>query len=262
MNHIEILPAIVAHRRLFPKQNEFVYNVFYVAVPITNDRVSMPHLFSMNRFNVMSLYTKDHGAQDGSAWRAWIVKQCDNRSITVAADDEIFLISHPRLFGFVFNPISFWVVREKNTYVKAVLCEVRNTFGDNHNYLLAHEDCRAIRPEDIFTARKGLYVSPFNHVEKGSYAFSFDVTADAFSTAIDYFESDTHILEVSMAGSRKPLTTIRLLSAVVCYPLMTLAIVYRIHVQAVRLYFKGVQNTLAHRPPPTSGKTTHGSTKK
>jgi DUF1365 family protein len=259
MNSLEILFAQVGHRRLMPKKNEFLYDLFYVVTPITPNQVKVPYFLSFDRFNVTSLFTKDHGAHDGSSWREWIVAQCANRNISLAADDEVFLISHPRLLGYVFNPISFWLVFEKNIFLKAVLCEVRNTFGDNHNYLLAHEDGRVILPKDTFTATKGLYVSPFNNMDKGWYRFSFEVTKTSFRTSIDYFEAGSHILEVFMKGTRAPLTTRRLVGAVFMYPLMTLRILYRIHKQAVRLYFKGVKNTLGKRPASTSGETTYGN---
>ncbi len=262
MNTLEILYAKVGHRRLTPKKNEFSYNVFYVVTPVTNVPIHGPHLFSMDRFNIVSLFTKDHGAHDGSHWRKWITDQCASRNIPVTADDEVTLISHPRLFGCVFNPISFWLVFEKNTHLKAVLCEVRNTFGDNHNYLLAHESGRAIHANDVFTAVKGLYVSPFNNMEKGRYKFSFDVTRTSFKTTIDYFEHDVHILAVYMAGKKLPLTTRRLIGAVLRYPLMTLGIMCRIHIQAMRLYCKGVQHTLARRPNPTANQTTNGGIEK
>jgi DUF1365 family protein len=260
MKSLEILFAKVGHRRLFPKSNEFLYDVFYVVTPITEVSPTPPRFLSINRFNLTSIFTKDHGAHNETAWRSWIVSQCAHRNIKICSEDVVVLISHPRVFGYVFNPISFWLVFEKNSYLKAVLCEVRNTFGDNHNYLLAHDTNRAILASDIFRATKGLYVSPFNKVEHGRYQFSFDVTSSKFKTTIDYFEKDVHILEVFMEGIRKPLTTARILIALLRYPLMTVMIVYRIHRQAVRLYLKGVKNTLAHRPDPTDGKTTHNDT--
>lgn len=262
MNIVEILYAKVGHRRLTPMINEFLYSVFYLVTPISNDKVHGPRLFSINRFNVISLFSKDHGAHDGRSWRTWITEQCASSGLAVAHNDEVLLIAHPRLFGYVFNPISFWLVFEKNTHLKAVLCEVRNTFGDNHNYLLAHEGARPILSSDVFTATKGLYVSPFNNMEKGWYKFSFDVTATSFKTTIDYFEQEAHILEVYMTGNRIPATTLRLIGALVQYPLMTFAILYRIHAQAVRLYLKGVRHTLARRPEPTTGKTTRGEARK
>jgi uncharacterized protein len=262
MNTLEILYATVGHSRITPRKNSFTYKLFYLVTPITKECVSTPFGLSLDRFNILSIYTKDHGAHDESAWREWIESQCKDRGIPVSTDDDIVLISHPRFFGYVFNPISFWLILEKRSHLKAVLCEVRNTFGDNHNYLLAHDDGRKIQATDVFTSPKGLYVSPFNNMDGGRYKFSFDVTPQTFKTSIQYFEHDSRILQVYMSGNRVPLSTVRLFGAVLRYPLMTLAIIFRIHVQAVRLYFKGVENTLADRPQPTAGQTTRGKSEK
>ncbi len=262
MNVLEILFAKVSHRRLVPIPNEFVYRVFYVMTPVTHKPIKQPYFFSFNRFNLVSLFTKDHGAHTGNPWRTWVIDQCARGGISVAAEDTVYLISHPRLFGFVFNPISFWLIFEKNEYLKTVLCEVRNTFGDNHNYMLAHPGGGAIRAGDIFTAQKGLYVSPFNNTEGGHYSFTFDTTPTSFKTTIDYFENNLHILAVSMAGKKRVCTTPQLIRAILVYPFMTCMTIFRIHLQAARLYCKGVKNTLAHRPGPTAGKTTYGSLEK
>ncbi len=261
MKNLELLTASVGHARFSPKKNSFTYHVYYLVCPVTEETVSTPALFSFNRFNVLSMHTQDHGPKDGSAWRPWVAAQCSARGMHIASDDAVHLVAHPRLFGFAFNPISYWLVFEKDTHLKAVLCEVHNTFGDNHNYLLLHEDLRAIQPTDVFDAKKNLYVSPFNTVMPGSYQFSFTASSSRFKSVINYYENDVHLLNTYMGGTRSPLTTLRICALVVTYPLMTLLVVWRIHWQAVRLYVKGMQNTLHTRPPHTEHGTTQGTTR-
>ena len=36
----------------------------------------------------------------------------------------------PRMLGYVFNPVSFWFCRDRAGALRAVLCEVNNTFGE------------------------------------------------------------------------------------------------------------------------------------
>jgi hypothetical protein len=60
----------------------------------------------------------------------------------VAADGEVVLQTMPRVFGFVFNPVSFWFCHDRDGGLRAVLAEVSNTFGERHNYLVAHPDRR------------------------------------------------------------------------------------------------------------------------
>ncbi len=255
--NLELLTAKVGHQRFAPKKNAFSYSVYYVVTTVGHDTAKAPLLFSFDRFNILSIKRKDHGARDAAvSWRTWIEKTAAEHGVSVTTDDTVLLMSHPRLFGFAFNPISYWLVLEKNTYLKAVVCEVRNTFGDNHNYFLAHPDGRAILPTDVFYAKKNLYVSPFNTVAPGSYEFTFSITPTSFKSVINYFENGVHILNTYVGGARSPLTARAIISVVIMYPLMTFLVVYRIHYQALRLRIKGVKPTIAHMPPPTAGKTT------
>lgn len=259
---LELLTAKVGHERFTQRANKFVYNVYYVVTPVAESTFPTPKLWSFDRFNIFSMRLKDHGARDATEWRAWISEQCGAQGLLLDPDDQVLLIAHPRLFGYAFNPISYWLVFEKTLYLKAVLCEVHNTFGSSHNYFLAHEDFRGIGPKDVFTAKKNLYVSPFNAVPPGSYTFTFQVTDASFKSVINYFENGEHVLNTFMGGTRAPLTSINILRTIFAYPFMTLLVVFRIHFQALRLRMKGVKSTLASRPPHTAGKTTKGESQR
>ena len=47
----------------------------------------------------------------------------------------IWLQTFPRLFGYLFNPVSFWYCQRGDGAVGAI-AEVNNTFGERHLYLL------------------------------------------------------------------------------------------------------------------------------
>ena len=101
-------------------------------------------------------------------------------SESVDADGEVVLHAFPRMLGYVFNPVSFWVCHDREGRVRAVLCEVCNTFGEQHNYLLAHPDGRPLVSGETLRARKVLHVSPFCEV-KGGYRFRFHFAPSAGS---------------------------------------------------------------------------------
>ncbi len=69
--------------------------------------------------------------------------------------DSIKLQTIPRMFGYVFNPVSFWICYKQNN-LDAVLCEVNNTLGDRHFYFLQvnKDGSELILPKEF-------YVSPF-----------------------------------------------------------------------------------------------------
>jgi DUF1365 family protein len=247
----------VWHRRDKPAHNEFTYRVFYVSYVLNEPQLKQPALFSFNRFNIMSVRDSDHGARDGSSLLKWAQDVFVAAGVPLLPASTIELIAHPRIFGYAFNPISYFLLNDKEGNLRAVICEVNNTFGDNHNYVLAHEDVRPIVKEDVFSADKGLYVSPFNTMS-GGYTFSFRKTASSFSSDIVYLNEGEIVLKTAVSGTYTDCTSASILLTYVTYPLMTMMVVGRIHWQAVRLFFKKVPHTLKERPTPTQGGVTRG----
>jgi uncharacterized protein len=241
-----ILRAVVGHTRFIKAHNTFSYKVFYTRVLVSKDKPKYPFLFSMDSWNILSLATKMHGNKDGSSWYSWVEKELASAGVPFGVDCSIYLVSHPRLFGYAFNPISYWLIHNKDGELYCVLTEVRNTFKQYHNYLLYHPDFRNIVPSDIFKAEKKLYVSPFNSVE-GYYEFTFEHTEKSLKSVINYFTEQGHVLNTYMAGDFYPINNTQIIKTVFLYPAMTLLVVLRIHWQAVKLWIKKVKLTLSDR---------------
>ena len=241
----------VMHRRLRPCVHAFVYPVFFVRLPLSRLHEAGNALFSVDRFNALSVRLRDHGPRDGSAWKPWV--QAILREHGLPDDGEVVLQTFPRVFGFVFNPVSFWYCHDQAGGLRAVLCEVNNTFGEHHNYLVAHDDRRVIDADDVLRAEKVFHVSPFFAV-RGEYRFSFRQRADRHTVAIDYFDQDAKQLTTRLVATPEALTAKRLLGAWLRCPLLTLGVVARINLQALRLLAKRVP--FFHKPALTAEETT------
>ncbi len=233
MNHW-LVRGRVMHSRTRPAANRFVYPVFYLRFPLERRGELTGPLFSLDRFNLFSFHARDHGPRDGSDLLAW-ARGVLNQYGLAEAGASIELQTFPRVLGFVFNPISFWYCRDAAGRLRAVLCEVNNTFGGTHTYLVAHADGRPIEPGDRLVASKRLHVSPFCRVE-GHYRFTFEPE----QVRIDYHDRRGLVLATTVGGVPTPLTTASLVRIFVAYPWMTLAVWLRIHWQAFVLWTKGV----------------------
>ncbi len=258
MEHLRLLTARVGHTRHTPRKNSFTYAVYYILFPILT-KPRLPHLFSVDRWNVLSMYTRDYGPKNGSTWESWLEEQCHTHGFPWSTIATGYLIAHPRLYGYAFNPISFWVLMDSERHIRAVICEVHNTFGDDHNYFLFHQDYRPIQEDDIFSAPKHLYVSPFNPMS-GSYTFRFSYTENTYAAHITYMENNTPVVETHLEGTHTTLTTGTIIQTLFQYPLMTFMVFARIHFQALRIFMKGIPHTLRNRPPHTTNETTQSST--
>lgn len=234
----------VSHVRLKPFIHRFRYRVFSLAIdldalPTLGESLS---LFSHNRFNLLAVHDRDLGRADGSCPKAWIETCLADAGIS-AARWRIIWHGFPRLWGFVFNPLSVYFCYDETGQLRAVMHEVRNTFGERHSYLLpVTGQGRVI----LQRCAKGFHVSPFFPIE-GGYRFRLTPPGDRLSILIRYQDSaGEDLLHAAHTGARHALTRAAIIKAVLGHPLMTLKVVAGIHWEALKLWRRGAR---FHRKP-------------
>lgn len=253
---IHLSAGQVRHTRLRPARNAFSYGVYTLLLPLRSlgESAFSGKLCSRNQFNLLAFYDHDHG--DGKTpLLTWIDQLLTQEGID-DADGEIWLQTFPRVLGYVFNPVSFWFCHKKSGELRAILCEVRNTFGEKHSYLL--DTGRAMPWGQPLSAKKIFHVSPFCEV-KGSYRFRFmsaqqqteNQVLQRLVARIDYDDGQGPILLTSISGQAQPISDRNLAYAFLRYPLMTWGVIFRIHWQALKLFVKGVPFFKKPVPPPS-----------
>ncbi|MCM0043501.1 MAG: DUF1365 domain-containing protein [Burkholderiaceae bacterium] len=241
----QISMGVVRHSRLRPASHAFSYGVFTLLLPLRalGDAGIGSRLCSRNRFNLMSFHDRDHG--DGrTPLLTWIARLLADEGID-DADGEIWLQTFPRVLGYVFNPVSFWFCHRSDGALRAVVCEVNNTFGERHCYLLDTGGTMAWGR--LLDARKVFHVSPFCAVE-GSYRFRFmratrgagEAGTERIVARIDYHDNQGPLLLTSVSGVLHPLSDASAARAFLRHPMMTLGVIARIHWQALQLFVKRV----------------------
>lgn len=231
-----LLTGKVMHERLRPKHHRFSYPVFYVRCDLDRLASLDSGWFGIDRWRPLSLHQRDHGPRDGGDLASWMRAQLSAAGIG-EADGKIWLQAFPRVFGYAFNPVSFWFCHDRDDHLRALLAEVRNTFGERHCYLLSAAGNTPITAETELKCRKVLHVSPFCRVE-GRYEFRVRQTSNSVSVSIDYKDADGLLIRTAVGGRLKPLTRSAALAALMRQPMLTLGVVARIHWQALRLALK------------------------
>lgn len=237
----------VMHARLKPFRHRFSYRVFSLLVDIDDPAAgNVSRFLRHNRFGLLSFHDADHGFRDGSPLRPWVMRVLRDAGLAMDVG-AVRLLCFPRLFGFVFNPISIYYVFSPGGACVAVIYEVNNTFGETHTYVAPAGSDGLISQE----AEKTFYVSPFIGM-KATYAFSLRVPGKKLSVAIHQRDPEGALLFATQAGERRALTSREILKAVLRHPLMTLNVVLRIHTQALRLWWKGAKlQPRTPKPDPT-----------
>lgn len=244
----------VRHQRLRPASNVFSYGVFTLMLPLRTlgSGGFGSKLCSRNRFNLLSFHDRDHG--DGKTpLLPWIDQLLRSEGIA-DADGEVWLQTFPRVLGYVFNPVSFWFCHRHDGALRAIVCEVNNTFGERHCYLL--DTGGVMQWGQSHTASKVFHVSPFCAVD-GSYRFRFMRTIQNIKGAnterivarIDYHDAQGPLLLTSVSGKLRALNDVRAAQAFLRYPLMSFGVIARIHWQALRLFIKRVPFFSKPHPP-------------
>jgi len=238
--------AVAAHR--------FVYPIAFLRIPLSKLKTGRRWggLFGINRSAVIAFHERDHGVRDGSPLLPWLQRLLVEQGADFPLG-EVVLQTFPRLFGYVFNPVSFWFCHDNEGKLRAVLCEVNNTFGETHNYLVRHADLRPIQSGEVLEAQKVFHVSPFFPVA-GAYRFRFLARPGCVGVNIEYLQSDQLALLAHVGGHTQALSARRLLSALVRFPLMTLGVMVRIHWHALHLWHKGA--VFHTKPSPPVERTT------
>ena len=248
-----ILHARVMHNRTLPRNNRFCYGVYYLAIPLDAiEDGSLNTWLPLNRFGLHSLYTRDHGYRDGGSLRRWVEDMLSGYD--VPRPEAITLVCMPRVLGYVFNPVSFWLCRDGRDNTYAIICEVNNTFGETHSYVCIRPQRRPVDTGGWIVAPKCFHVSPYLKRE-GHYRFRFDITAERCAIRIDYINAEQQTtLITSLCGRFADLSATELLKAFFSNPLVTVKTISMIHFQALRLTLKGIR--YISKPPAVTPNVT------
>jgi uncharacterized protein len=230
--------GIVVHKRLVPTQHAFSYRVFSLALDVDDiDRLARSlRLFSRNRWNVLSFHDRDHGNRDGGPIASHARSILHQAGLGHACE-RITLLCYPRLLGFVFNPLSVYFCHGEDGRLGAIVYEVSNTFRERKSYVVpvARDDGGVIAQ----SCAKEMYVSPFT-CRSGRYGFHVLPPGERVVIGVDFSSVDGPILKTYFRGGRRNLSDWTIAALVARHPLMTFKVVAGIHLQAARLWLKGV----------------------
>lgn len=227
----------VMHHRLAPKEHHFCYRIFLFALDLDElDAVAREvPLFSRNRSNLYAFRDRDHltlAGGEAASTRENLITYLAQHDIPFPADGRITLVTLPRVFGYIFNPVSFYFCHDASGAPLCAVVEVGNTFGEMKPYLL-----RELSGDNAFRllTPKHFYVSPFSALDL-AFDFKLRIPGEQLEIHIDDREGERRVLLSALTGKRAPLTTAQLAWFTLKYPLITLQVIFLIHWHALLLW--------------------------
>ena len=224
----------VNHTRFKPVKHFLNYKTFSLFIDL--DEIEQLDksisIFSHNKFNIFSFYNKDHGDRDGSCLKEWVRSNLKKYKIE-GNISKIKMLCYPRIFGYVFNPLSIFYCYE-NDKLKSIFYEVKNTFNEQHTYIFKIKDGEEIKQK----CKKKFYVSPFMDMET-FYNFKLIDPNQRLSVMIKQTDAEGTVLTATQTGDKKEFNFKQLLVNFFRYPLITFKIISSIHYEALLLWKKG-----------------------
>lgn len=227
----------VAHNR--PGKHRLRYAIFMLALDL--DEIGALDqglsLFAHNRRALFSFFDRDHAGRIDAPVKPQI--EAKLREAGVRWDGgRVVLLTMPRLFNYVFNPLSVYFCYRRNGELAALVHEVSNTFGEWSFYVLPPR----VEADGVVTQScdKSFFVSPFLEREL-RYEFRIRPPGEAVSVAMVVRRGADVALTASFAGTRRDLTDANLLRAWAGNPLMTFKVIAGIHWEALKMWLKGVR---------------------
>ncbi len=242
-----IYEGLVRHIRHQPARHAFQYRLFMAYVDLDElDQVFADRwLWSVRRPAPARFLPRDH--LDGNCGNlAEGVRALIRERSGLRLNGPVRLLTHLRYFGYIFNPISvYYCFEEGDPRPRCYVLEVSNTpWKERVCYVLPAIDANPRSKGEVFEFNKEMHVSPFIPMDM-QYRCWVSEPGEHLSMSIDVRRDETTTLQTSLALSRRPVTGGVLARSLLRFPLMTANVAFRIHLNALRLWLKGVK-PLAH----------------
>jgi len=228
------------HRRFSPKPHEFTYPVFlsFLEIDRIPELMRASSLTAHNRWNLAAFYDRDHFGDPGQSLRARLECDAERNGVTLP-EGRIFLLTHLRYLGYVFNPVSFFYFFDRSEKLQLMMAEVNNTFGESCNYWLSPAEQKPGGAACRYATAKRLHVSPFMSMNL-RYDWIFTAPGESLVAHMNTHEHGSRFFDATLTLRRRPWNAGSIRGVLARYPLMTLRVIAAIHWQALALWWKGV----------------------
>ena len=233
----KILSGTIFHCRHVDKAHSFKYKIFMLLLNLDELSILEKKFWFMGfeKARPISFWRKDYlpGIQSLSLKEAVKKLVFDKTGTNISG--SIFILTHPRWFGFILNPLTLYYCLDSENKLSHVVCEITNTpWNERHCYVLTVENSGD--NINTFQFEKAFHVSPFLPM-KMDYTWKIsnltsDVTVDIWNHVGGRLDFEAHL-----ALAQEALSGRNLLFHWARDPWITVKTIWGIYWNAGILYF-------------------------
>lgn len=240
----------VKHRRYTPRSHKFNYTLFMMYL----DLEELPNVFqkfwlwSYNKRNIASFYTRDHLKDYSSNLEKnnkqsllEVTRSFIESSTGLKPQGNIRLLTHLSYFGFRFNPVNFYYCFDKeNKDLEFIVAEVNNTpWGEQHCYILDNKDNQSNGNIQQYYVTKDFHVSPFMPMDI-DYDWRFSVPSEKLSVHMENHITDEKVFDATLTLEKREINHKNMALTLISFPFVTLKVISAIYYQAFLLLLKRI----------------------
>lgn len=240
--HSALYVGQVRHRRTRPHAHAFRYRIaqLYADLDELEQIVAGQPLWSLDRRNLAAFHRRDYHGDATRPLKQAVLDSVEHATGT-RPDGAVRLLAHWRLFGYCFNPVSFYYCFDAAGALHSILAEITNTpWGERHAYVLpraaASHHGRGARVH-AWRFDKAFHVSPFLPMDL-RYDWRFEEPGEDLRVHMDVADSQGSIFDATLVLRRQPLVGAALTRFLFHYPAMTALVAFRIYWNALLIRIK------------------------
>ncbi len=246
-----IVAGKLTHSRILPVVHSFEYKHTMLLINLDDlgRDEKLTRFIRYNRRGILSIRDSHYIDHSANSINSKIQKIFSEVSEPLE-HTQCFLLTTPAIFGYSFNPVSFYFLVNQHGQITLVASEVHNTFGESRIYLLRPSQKESSGHVAV-NHPKQLHVSPFIETV-GEYSFDFQVSNERVSITIRLFQRDKQMFSSHFSGIPLPVTNVNLLKSYSRIFTTVLMTEFRILLQAYILFARK-RLIYIRKPIPKSG---------